>query len=449
MGWMLNVCYGLALLAASPFLAWRAWRHGKPVAGWSQKLTGDVPRLPPGDAVVWWHAVSVGEVNLLAPLLAEVRRRNLPWRCVVSTTTLTGFNLARKKYPDLVVFYCPFDFTWAVHRAIGSIRPKLLVLAELELWPNLIAAAKAAGAKTAVVNGRLSERSFRGYRRIAPLLRPILRKLDLVAAQTPEYAQRFVALGTPESAVRMTGNVKFDGLQSDRNNSRTTALARLAGIAPGDVVFLAGSTQAPEERIAGECFQSLAKEFPNLRLIVVPRHPERFEEAFQTLRACACDVVRRSSLRAEAPPPAGGPRVLLVDTIGELGAWWGTAHLAFVGGSLGDRGGQNMLEPAAYGAAVCFGPNTRNFRDVVQELRGNSAAEVVRDRGELTAFLRRGLTDPTWAARLGAAAQATTAAGRGAAKRTVDLLEELLPTPASPPSLRPKTADAAGTTGKV
>jgi 3-deoxy-D-manno-octulosonic-acid transferase len=283
--------------------------------------------------------------------------------------------------------------------------------------------------KIAVFNGRLSDASFRGYLRLSPFIAAMLRRVSLVAAQTDEYARRFIALGARPETVHVTGSIKFDGAQTRRDNPATARLSQLAGITPGDLVFLAGSTQAPEEQLALATWQALEREFPNLRLVIVPRHPERFDEVARMLAESGAFWQRRSRLEADGADPAA--RVLLVDTVGELGAWWGTAHIAFVGGSLGSRGGQNMIEPAAYGAAVSFGPNTKNFRDIVAQLLAVGGAKVVYDGQELASFVRRCLEDPAWAAALGAKAQRLVQSQTGAADRTCDLIAAILSSEAS------------------
>ncbi len=444
-GYLLNLVYLALLVVLSPCFLYAALRKGKYRAGWSAKLFGLVPRRTGWRSCVWFHAVSVGEVQLLAPVIAEIARRRPRLDIVISTTTRTGFEVATKKYAGHNVFYCPLDFTWSTSAAMRRIRPDVLVLAELELWPNLIRAARAFGARVAVVNGRLSDHSFRGYRRIRPFVSRLLRSIDLIAAQNENYAERFVALGADPSHVRVTGSVKFDGAQSDRNNPRTAALRDLAGLAGNDIVFLAGSTQRGEEAAAVEVFRALKDEYERLRLILVPRHPERFDEVARMLDQSGLPWQRRSQLkkgdrsilceapagpfRQNGPVPFFHPffqsRILLVDTVGELGAWWGAADVGFVGGSLGSRGGQNMIEPAAYGAAVCFGPNTQNFRDVVAALLAHEAAVVVADQQELTEFVRRCLHDAGYAAQLGSRAAALVAASRGATRSTVSLIVDL------------------------
>jgi 3-deoxy-D-manno-octulosonic-acid transferase len=421
---LLNIVYLLLLACLSPWLLLAAWRQGKYREGYAAKLLGLVPHRAGPRPCIWLHAVSVGEVNLLQTLLGRLEASYPDWDCVISTTTKTGYELACRKYAPRMVFYCPLDFSWAVRTALRRIRPDLLVLAELELWPNLMRAAKEHGAKLAIINGRLSERSFRGYRRIRYLLRSTLRCLDLVAAQNDEYAARFRALGVADAVLCVTGSVKFDGAQTNRDNPATQKLAHLAGVDPRDVVFLAGSTQDPEESLAIETYRTWKDTYPELRLILVPRHPARCDELARTLDNSRLSWQRRSRLEADGPLP--GARILLVDTVGELGAWWGTAHLAFVGGSLGSRGGQNMIEPAAYGAAVSFGPNTRNFRDIVALMLRHDAARVVHDGQELSAFVGRCLEDRSWANALGQRARELVANQRGATDRTVTLVANLL-----------------------
>jgi 3-deoxy-D-manno-octulosonic-acid transferase len=430
--YLLNLVYAVVLVAASPYLLVQAIRKGKYREGFAAKFLGLVPRRTSQRPCLWLHAVSVGEVNLLAPLLARIAREKPDWECVLSTTTMTGMALARKKYASVTSFYCPLDFSWAVRTAMRRVRPDLLVLAELELWPNLIRAAHEAGAKVAIINGRLSEHSYRGYRRIRPLLARVLRSVDVVAAQDETYAGRFRALGASEATVHVTGSMKYDGAQTDRQNPATLRLRQLAGLSAEDVVFLAGSTQEPEEALALDVFRELRAGWPHLRLVLVPRHPDRFDAVARLLEQSGMAWQRRTELGER-----GGHRrsqILLVDVVGELGAWWGTAQIAFVGGSMGNRGGQNMIEPAAYGAAVSFGPNTWNFRDVVTTMLDRQAAVVVEDQAQLMAFVRRSLEQPEYAAELGRRAQTLVAEQLGATERTLNLLAGLLE--AQPPALR-------------
>ncbi len=424
MRFLLNVCYILLLVCFSPWLAYTAVRKGKYRDGWGPKFLGQVPTRTGHRPCIWLHAVSVGEVNLLQPLLAQLGQEYPLWECVISTTTRTGFALARKKYASYQVFYCPLDFSWAVRQAMRRIRPAALVLVELEIWPNLIREAREQGAAVAIVNGRLSEKSFRGYRWIRPLLRRSLEQINLLAVQNDTYAERFRELGAPAPAVQVTGSIKFDGAQTDRDNPTTLRLRQLWQVPDDTFVFLAGSTQDPEERLALETFRELRQVDATARLIVVPRHPERFEEVAQVLDQSGIAWQRRSKL--DENPEAQPASILLVDVVGELGAWWGLATAGFVGGSMGSRGGQNMIEPAGYGVAVCFGPNTVNFRDVVQQLLGQQAAVVVANQHDLTAFVVRCRQDPAFVRDLGQRARQLVLAQQGATRRTVELLWPLV-----------------------
>jgi 3-deoxy-D-manno-octulosonic-acid transferase len=422
--YLLDAAYLLVLLAALPWLVWQSFRTGKYREGYAEKFLGLVPRRASAKKCLWFHAVSVGEVNLIAPLVQLIERERPDWQCVVSTTTRTGMALARKKYAGLSIFYCPLDFSWAVRAGMKRMRPDVLILVELELWPNLIAAARASGARVAVINGRLSEKSHRGYRRIRPLVARLLRNLDLIAVQDETYAARFRDLGALPSTVQVTGSMKFDGAQTDRNNPATKRLAALAGFTSEDVVFLAGSTQEGEEQVALNVYRRLWKDWPQLRLVIVPRHPERFDCVARLLDADSVPWQRRSTL------DSGGnvlhARILLVDAVGELGAWWGTATIAFVGGSLGNRGGQNMIEPAAYGAAVSFGPNTRNFRDIVSSLLARQAAQVVENEEALHDFVLWCLKNPGEAALQGDRARKLVFEQIGATAKTFELQQALV-----------------------
>ncbi len=424
MRYVFNFAYLIAIAALSPSLLFAAIRKGKYREGFAQKLLGRVPPRQGSGPCLWLHAVSVGEVNVLQPLLAELKSQQPELECVISTTTKTGYELARKKYADHCVFYCPLDFSWAVGEAMKRIRPDVLVLTELELWPNLIETARRHQAKVAVVNGRLSAKSARGYGLIQPLVRRMLRQIEVIGVQTPEYARRFADLGAQGSQVSVTGSLKFDGAETDRNNARTRQLRQLAGITPEDTVLLGGSTSDPEEQVVLQAFATLRERYPALRLILVPRHPERFEEIAKWIERTGIPWQRRSAIATACDSPW---RVLLVDVIGELGAWWGTADIGYVGGSMGKREGQNMIEPAAYGAAVCFGPRTRNFRDVVALLLESNAARVVRDEHELAEFVETCMQQPKQAFEMGQHAQALVRQQLGAAERTVAIILPLVP----------------------
>ena len=438
-----DLAYLLALLLASPWLAWRYVVEGKDRGGWFAKLTGRVERRIGDEPCVWLHAVSVGEALQLPGLIAALRDRRPGLAPVVTVSTNTGLAVARKKLSGVAVHRAPLDLSWAVRAFLRRVRPDALVLVELELWPNLVRECGAAGVPVAVANGRLSAGSFRGYRRLRRVLEPTFRRLAWVGAQTDEYAARFITLGTPAGRVTTTGSVKFDALAAGPDDARLAALRSAFGLNRGDPVLLAGSTGDPEEAAALDAYETLRKTHPALRLLIAPRHAERFERVAALVRGRGFALVRMSGASGGRQPPehvdsaansriaqgADAPRspVLLLDTLGDLSAAWGLATVAFVGGSLNGRGGQNMLEPAACGAAVTFGPNTRNFADVVGRLLAADAAVVVRNAGELAAVADRFLSDERERRAIGARARSVVRAGRGATAKTADAVCGLLP----------------------
>ncbi|MAG94889.1 MAG: 3-deoxy-D-manno-octulosonic acid transferase, partial [Planctomycetaceae bacterium] len=368
---------------------------------------------------------SVGEILQLQSSLRTLSQRRPEHQFVISTTTGTGYAVARERFPEHTVCYFPLDFTWAVKNAIARIRPDVVVLVEMELWPNFTRAVHEAGIPLALINGRLGERSFRGYRRIRPLVRPMLERFSLLAVQTDDYARRLIALGAPAESVHVTGSVKYDGVESDRRNPRTEALRRLFAIGPEETVFIAGSTLDSEETLAVRAWLRVRESFPDVRLIVVPRHQERFDDVARLLSTrFELNVVRKSRLAEPLAPDAAADRpVILLDTLGELSACWGLADVAFVGGStVPPRGGQSMIEPAAYGSALLFGPDTANFEDLTDQLLAENAVAVVHNERELGTAITQLLTDAQKLHARGQAARRIVLARGGAIERTVERL---------------------------
>lgn len=424
MNHVVNLAYLLLIAATFPYWLWKAATTGKYRRGLLARLLGVAPRLPPGQPVVWVHAVSVGEVLLLRPLLASLRRERPDVAVALSVTTATGLAVARDKYPDVHVFLSPLDFSWAVGRVLDQLRPSLLVLAELELWPNLLLASRRRGIPVAVVNARMSERSFRGYSRIRLLLQPALSAIRWWGAQNTTYADRITRLlrpgliyvqPHPDTCIEVTGSMKYDNAVTDRHRPAVAALRRLFAIADNAPVLVAGSTMEPEEEIVVEAFQTLRQQHPSLRLLLVPRHPERFDAVAQQLERRGIRFTRRSRI---VDSPCDEP-VVLVDTVGELASIWGLATLGFVGGSLEcQRGGQSMIEPAGYGVPVCFGPHTWNFRDTVERLLDVGGAVRIANRRELAIVLNRWLTNPSEATAIGEKARLFIQSQQGATERT-------------------------------
>lgn len=425
MYYLTNALYLLLLIFGSPVLIYRMVRYGRYRRGILSKLFGTIPLTNVERDLIWIHAVSVGELHLIRPLLQLLARKYPDHEIAISTGTDSGYDFAREIYTKHFVFFAPLDFTWAVSAVFRKLNPRLVILAELEIWPNLVKVAKDRNCPVAIVNGRLSESSFNGYRKVMFFARPVMQSISWIGAQNETYAERFRSLGAEPSRVSVTGNIKFDNAEPRRRCDEVTSRSALLGLQNSDQIWVAGSTQHPEEELILKAFLELHQDFPNLRLLLVPRHKERFEEVAKRISALNIPWDRRSHLDGTTDiNPAW--RIFLGDSIGELRWWWGLADIGFVGGSFGDRGGQNMIEPCAYGVATSFGPNTKNFRDVVNLLLEERACKQFQDSGEIVPWMRDMLTHPERRKELGLAAAAVAARHRGATERTWSELCKLL-----------------------
>jgi 3-deoxy-D-manno-octulosonic-acid transferase len=413
----------LLLLLTLPWWVVQMLRLGKYRAGLGERL-GRVPariRRNAGEAgaeAVWVHAVSVGEVLAIAPLVEAMRARG--FRVVVSTTTHTGQRLAREKFGEGDVFYFPLDLGVCIRPYMRALRPRLVVLAETEFWPNFLRLARASGARLAVVNARISDRSLPRYKRWKGLLRRALEPVDLFLAQSEADAERLLEVGAAAGRVEVTGNLKFDA----RPPVETDAVAALGLrlLATGAPIVVAGSTVEDEEEYVLQAFQILVGEYPAAVLVLAPRHRERFEAVARLLSEKRFRWVRRSELNAEKPDAESlGGKVVLLDTLGELAAMYRYANLAFVGGSLVPRGGHNILEPAFFGRPILIGPHTENFRDVVScfEKRRAVVRCTTKNLGITFVLLLR---DAPEREALGQRAQQVLVEERGATARTVERL---------------------------
>jgi len=337
---------------------------------------------------------------------------------VVSSSTDTGLAEANASFPNDTVIAFPFDFSWACRRTLRSVEPRLVVLAESELWPNFLAAANRRSIPVVVVNGRLSEKSQRRSRRFAFLLRPLIwNRVAHIAMQSDSDAAALVSLGVLPDRVSVTGSVKYDGASGVADPSKVESLRTAFPIPVGAPIWVAGSTHAPEEAIVLRVFLRLKARVPMLQLILVPRHPDRFGDVAALLEAMAIPFVRRSR------PSADRADVLLLDTIGELGAAWSLATVGFTGGSFdGKRQGQSMIEPAGFGVPNCFGPHVSNFRDAAKRLVAAGGAVQVPGETELEATLAEWLSDDALRSRIGAIAKTLVQQQQGATERTLAIL---------------------------
>ncbi len=395
----INVANWLALIVAMPrwLLGWARGRYQ--LADLAARMFGWLPRRAGDGPCLWLHAPSLGEVNVLLKLLPRIEQRWPEYEIVVTCSTTSGYQHARRSLPGGNVAWFPSAFSWAARTALERVRPTAILLVELELSPTFVALAHDQGVKLFVVNGRISDRQQRIMRAWPRFAASTLQRFETIFVQSAADAERFVQFGARREQVVVTGAIKFDLALGDRKAPAVAVLREVAGFQEGDVVFLAGSTKAGEEQAAVAAYRDLQARYPELKLVLVPRNASRFGEVARLLDASGLAWRRRSELPADGHASSAG--VLLVDTVGELSWWWGLADIAFVGGSLHRGGGQNMIEPAAVGAAVCFGPHTQNFADVVSLLLDNEAAVVVRDGLELRDFVARCLSDADFARLLG------------------------------------------------
>ena len=412
----------LFLLVTLPYWLLQMLRHGKYRAGLRQRF-GRVPsKLAAQQAkrTIWMHAVSVGEVVASSAVVEALQQRFPEHRVVVSTTTDTGQKLAAHRFGAANVFYFPLDFGFAIRPYLAALRPELVVVAETEFWPNFLRLAKCSGARVAVINSRISDRSLPGYKRLRFWLPKVLGNVDLFLAQTEEDGRRLVEIGAPAQRVTVTGNLKFDVAPPTPPAIVASVRESLRESEAGPVL-VCGSTVEDEEGSLLSAFRNLLVDHPKAVMILAPRHPERFVDVAELVEQLGFRMCRRSLWGGEAL--AGG--VFLVDNIGELAALYSLATVAFVGGSLVPRGGHNILEPALYGVPVVTGNHYENFRDIVNYFRERNAVRIV-GLAELPLVLMELVASPEARDTLGRNALAALASQRGATARTVDALVQLM-----------------------
>ena len=432
MFFLYSLLYTLAFILMLPLFAVSAIFRGKHSAGFFGRL-GFLPKFKKDKRrVVWLHCVSVGETNAARPLVEAIKTSFPKHRLIVSTVTRTGQKLAKEIFAGSAecVFYVPFDWKWTVRRALRRFEPKVLLLMETEIWFNLIRETYKSGGRVAIVNGRLSERSFERYAKVKKFMKRVLGYLDFALMQENTDATRMMSLGLRASKARVTGNMKFDHDLDTQENSLTGELRDRFGITSEAPLIIAASTHAPEEKWILDAFKEVWKSSgQNLpRLMIAPRHPERFDEVAELIKNTGFSWTRRSEMASENNRT---DEVILLDSIGELRAAYPLAEIVFVGGSLIPHGGQSVFEPAAAGKAIVTGPYTANFEAAVTEFLDKEAIVQIKSVTEkdaaskVAAELKLLLASAETRNELGKNALDTMDHNRGAAKRTVEYIAPL------------------------
>jgi 3-deoxy-D-manno-octulosonic-acid transferase len=420
----------LGALVLIPHFLFQALAHGKYLAGLRQRL-GDLSELKKSDRpVIWLHCVSVGETQAARPLVERLKKEFPDYSLVVSTITLTGQTLAQDVFAGKAdsVFYFPFDWRWSVRRALGRLKPSLVLIMETELWPNFLKECDAREIPVALVNGRISRQSFRRYSMISFFLRKVLADLRLAIMQSDVDASRIIALGMPDDRVFMAGNLKFDAGSLTPSREKTEEIAARFGLSSNVPLILAASTHAQEEKVIIDGFKQI-REDQAVRLMLAPRHPERFNEVASLLEASGLKWTRRTQTPSKEDAQTD---VILLDTIGELTATYSLATVCFVGGSITDNGGHNVLEPASVGTAVVTGSHTHNFDAIVRLLLEANAIvqlpplETSEAADPLAYAISELLDNPDKRVEMGRRAAEMVASNSGSSERTIQLISNLV-----------------------
>jgi 3-deoxy-D-manno-octulosonic-acid transferase len=419
----MRLLYSALFYALTPFVLGRlAWR-GRKLPAYRERWPERFARydFPPEPGSIWFHAVSVGEAEAAFPLIRQFQARFPDRKILVTCTTPTGSERVRAVLGDAVRHvYLPYDLPDVVGRFMDHFRPALAVILETEIWPSLYRECARRGIPLAIVNARLSEKSARRYRKISGLTAESLAAVSLIAAQTPLDAERYAAIGADPAKTVVTGNVKFDLEFSEAMREQATRLrAELFGARP---VWIAGSTHPGEEEQILAARRTVREKIPGALLALAPRHPDRFEEVMALCVGAGLSVRRRSERQA----CDDATEVFLIDSLGELRLFYAASDLAFVGGSLVPRGGHNVLEPAAAGCPVLFGPHMFNFAEIAERLMESGGGQGIADGDELAERVARLLSEPETRREIGGRGSAFVNANRGAMARVADLLAGLL-----------------------
>jgi len=442
MTFILDCLYLLIGAAMSPVVLYRAVRHKRYHSGWAQRF-GNITRKQPEKKCIWLHAVSVGEVNATKTIVEELEKRFGDYEIVISTTTDTGFARASALFGSShTVTYFPFDFSPVMHRAFRAIRPAICLLMELEVWPNLVRIAGQRNIPVVVVNGSITERSFAGYKKIKPIAEKTFGKVSLILAQTEEYARRFKQVGAVEEKVIVTSSLKYDTAQTRDKVEGADALAeklfgefKIRNSKFEIPLWVAGGTGNNEEKILLDVYRDLKQQnrFKDLRLAIVPRKPERFNEVAELIKQTGFELIRYSRVKNQATGKSSIEyrvssieSIILGDTMGDLRKFYSLATVIFVGRSLVPMGCSDMIEAAALGKCTIFGPSTYNFQQTADALLAENGGIMVKDEQDLLDTLQKCLTEPDFAEKIARNGQQVIKKNQGATAKTIEQIAKLL-----------------------
>jgi len=429
--WLLDIVYVVLMVVLSPLVLYRMVFQGRYRCGWKERF-GFVPRRYSDQSCIWIHGVSMGEINAIGTLISELKKVLPQYEIVISSTTDTGMARAKKLYgQDHRVFFFPWDFSCVIKSVFTRVHPQLCIMMELEVWHNFVTIAARRRIPVVVANGRISSgKGFPRYRRIAPLVRALFGRLALVLAQDEEYAQRFRFLGAPTERVQVVGSLKYDTAEVSDKVTGADVLAEQLRLAGGQLVWVAGSTGPGEEEMVLDGYEQLRQvpALEGLRLVVVPRKPERFDQVARLIESRRYRLVRYSRVKTGEYEisDADDGAVILGDTMGDLRKFYSLASVVFVGRSLVPMGGSDMMEAAGLARAVVVGPFTENFSETMKLLLVSKAIEVADDGEQLTEITRRLLEDKEATAAMGQRARQVIIDNKGATRRSVEAIVELL-----------------------
>lgn len=420
--------YNVLLILGFPFILCALLLKKRCRSGLLQRTGWFVPRgWGSQEKVLWIHAVSLGEVSAIVPFVTTLHHRYPAVKIIISTVTETGREAVRQRLAGIATHcFLPLDYPWIVNRFIAALNPIGFLVVETELWPNLLRALSRKGIPSVLINGRLSSRSFSRYRWIRPFMRQILSTVSLGLLQSGRDERRFIELGASPDRMRRTGNMKFDLAMNGGVASQPPAERSALGVSEDERLIVAGSTHPTEEEILLDSYRDLIRSFPNVILLLAPRHIERSDVLAQTIKDFGFLPVRRSRLLEGVTPEARGPRVILLDTRGELAQVYGLAFMTFVGGTLVPVGGHNLLEPPVWGKPVCFGPHTDHCHEIAELLIESGGGIRVRNGRELTETFVKGMHNQDWVSQSGLSARKVIDDNQGVVEKNVNMVERVI-----------------------